>query len=119
MSSFKDLLIELEQDTKKSVWQRRNRFDKKELNAYLEGKSIEYQKFVFVIGGWALNQWIKNEWRSSQRERDYCKKYHTEPKCKNFVEHNINYFSGGRDWEIAVACFGEEEVKKRLEELNK
>lgn len=74
---------------------------------------------VSYIGDWALSEWIKSEWHSSKRERNYCKKYHTDPKCKNFVEHNINCFGGGIHWNIAIACLGEKEVKKRLKKMER
>lgn len=84
---LKELLKNLEEDTEKSVWQRRDRFTKTELAAYLEGKKIHHQKFVLLLGEWAFN------------------------KRQGAIEVQSDWL-----WDITVACLGEKEVKKRLSE---
>ena len=105
MSSFKEFLKNLQDDTEKSVWQRRNRFTKKELDAYLEGKKIHHQKFMIVLGEWAWSQFQKLNSRTDTFE------YNQKIAVSN---HGIAWCVY---WRMAIACLGEKEVRKRLEEL--
>ena len=98
MNSIKEVFNKLEIDSKQSIWKGRTKFLSNEMKAYLEGKSIQHKKTVLMVGEWAWEELKK-----------------LELVCENVRKCRIHEYNLLK--EIAIACLGEKEIKKRLSEL--
>jgi len=116
MASIKKVLDELRLDSKKSIWTNTKRFTNSEVNAYLEGKQTHHEKVIYTLGEWAWEQLkfhIKNTWTYKNPIALYyaIENGYSEEKTPKGLALKSAYH------EIAVACLGENEIKKRLSEL--
>ena len=87
---FEKFLRKQEYDLKFSIHQRSDDTSKEQLEWYLKGKAVEFEKFKLALGEWAWETWIKTPIQNSSWS----------------VLHDI-----------AVACLGKETIQKRLEAL--
>ena len=113
MNSFKRLLKDLQEDTEKSVWQRRDRFTDKELTAYLEGKRIHHQKFVLLLGEWAWEEFSNSAPDASRflSTYEYVEIAHEKIKKQTYPGFWMLL-------DITIGCLGKKEVEKRLAKLS-
>jgi len=89
------------------MWTNTKRFTNGEVNAYLEGKQIHHEKVIYTLGEWAWE-----DVRKKTLDLWNIKLLGT----KDWV--HVNYLLRKHlNWEIAVACLGEETIKKRLSEM--
>jgi hypothetical protein len=102
---FKEFLMSLKIDTKKSFLQGQREVGKKELEFYLRGKANEFEKFRIALGEWALNEFIKSANENSLN------------LTLSWSGYKMSAYALEADrLKMAIACLGKEAVKKRLRE---